>query len=496
MERIILKVHAMVGRPQRQHRCFEPGAWLCRRGRRCSQGILVLMLCSAIAAASTNTMDLLADASAWSTWSPRPALSPAFTQNQGGTPGGGLLELAVAGTGSPLVCGRWQRALPALEQGRRYRIEAAFQAKAVEMPARNVRAVIIDSRGGRQRWYTELELSKPLDERKGPAGSVRGCLTAVIAPEQDRNDLLLGLYLAWSPGGQVSWSDITLTDISAVPARTRMAQLAAVSGSPGKAGWKGDPIDFYCGRLDEIGSQGADLVCLPEVINNNPERIPGKSTRKLAEMARKHTMYVAASLREKDGEAHYNTGILIDRAGEIIGKYRKTHLAPGEGLLSGYTPGDSYPVFRTDIGTVGYIICYDYHFPETARILATRGAEMILLSNMGDGREGGTLWEPCIRTRALDNNVHIVASVNGGRSCIVDPRGEILSMVDGTPGAIASARCDLNVSLSNFTRRPIGNRYQRMRRSDTYTPLTRHLWDTMKENRAPGNRGAKAVVPE
>ena len=115
---------------------------------------------------------------------------------------------------------------------------------------------------------------------------------------------------------------------------------------------------------------------------------------------------------------------------------------------------------------------------------------------MGDGREGGTLWEPCIRTRALDNNVHIVASVNVGRSCIVDPRGEILSMVDKTPGAVAAARCDLGVSLSNFTRRPIGNRYQRMRRSDTYAPLTQHLWDTMKQNRGAGNRGAKAVVPE
>jgi predicted amidohydrolase len=179
-------------------------------------------------------------------------------------------------------------------------------------------------------------------------------------------------------------------------------------------------------------------------------------------------MYVAASLSEREGHCLYNTGVLIDREGRIVGKYRKTHLTIGESLVSGKTPGNEYPVFETDFGRVGYMICYDNHFPEVARALAIQGADVIVFSNMGDGRENGILWEPYIQTRALDNQVHIVAAVNGGRSCIVSPRGEILSIVDKTRGAIAIARCDLDVTVRNYSGREIGKRYMQVRRSDTF----------------------------
>ena len=105
------------------------------------------------------------------------------------------------------------------------------------------------------------------------------------------------------------------------------------------------------------------------------------------------------------------------------------------------------------------------------------GAEVILLSNNGDGREGGNLWEPFIRTRALDNQVHIVAAVNSGRSCVISPKAEVLCMTDRTPGAVASAECDLNASVTDFTGRPIRRRYHQLRRSNTYQALARHLWD-------------------
>jgi predicted amidohydrolase len=90
---------------------------------------------------------------------------------------------------------------------------------------------------------------------------------------------------------------------------------------------------------------------------------------------------------------------------------------------------------------------------------------------MGDGREKGTLWEPYVRTRALDNQVHIVAAVNGGRSCIVSPRGALLSLVDKTRGAIALARCDLDETVRNYSGRPIGKRYLQIRRAGTFDIL-------------------------
>ena len=126
---------------------------------------------------------------------------------------------------------------------------------------------------------------------------------------------------------------------------------------------------------------------------------------------------------------------------------------------------------------LGYMICYDAHYPEVPRILGLKGAEIILFSNMGDNREGGVLWESVLRTRAVDNQVHIVAAVNSGRSCIVSPKGEVLAMTDKTAGSVAQAACDLNTSMSDFSKRPIYRRYDQLRRADVFEDLVRDLWD-------------------
>ncbi|VAW18019.1 hypothetical protein MNBD_BACTEROID01-2122 [hydrothermal vent metagenome] len=79
--------------------------------------------------------------------------------------------------------------------------------------------------------------------------------------------------------------------------------------------------------------------------------------------------------------------ILIDRKGQIVGKYHKTHLTVREQFIKSISPGNEYPVFRTDFGKVGLMVCYDNHFPEVARILAVKGAELIAYPSMGDGCE-------------------------------------------------------------------------------------------------------------
>jgi len=148
----------------------------------------------------------------------------------------------------------------------------------------------------------------------------------------------------------------------------------------------------------------------------------------------------------------------------------------------GTLPGDTYPVFATDFGRLGFMICYDTHYPEVSRILALHGADLILNPNMGDGREGGILWETVIRTRAIDNQVHVAAAVNGGRSCVISPKGEVLSMTDRTNGSIAYAECELDASVCDHTGRPIRKRYERVRRADTYATLVR---DVFLSGRAP-----------
>jgi predicted amidohydrolase len=129
------------------------------------------------------------------------------------------------------------------------------------------------------------------------------------------------------------------------------------------------------------------------------------------------------------------------------------------------------------------MICFDNHQPEVSRILALKGAEVIVFSNDSDGRERGTLYESYMRVRALDSQVHIVASVNKpGQTLIVNPRGEIVSRTDNTPGALAIATCDLTLRVRDGSGRPIESRYWRVRRSDTFAPL---LQDYATRDRAP-----------
>ena len=72
---------------------------------------------------------------------------------------------------------------------------------------------------------------------------------------------------------------------------------------------------------------------------------------------------------EREGTAIYNTAVLIDRDGLLVGKYRKVNL-PYDEFEDGITPGSDYPVFQTDFGKVGMMICWDSQFPDAARALA------------------------------------------------------------------------------------------------------------------------------
>lgn len=421
--------------------------------------------------------DLLMDSSRWSSWSPRKEIEPNWSVEIDAGPGG-RSALVIAGNGNRCASGCWRQTLPELRPGRRYRVEALFKCDGVLSPGSSVRAILSNkttSDHDEMFFYDHLDY---LGEREG--WHVVG---QTIAAEEDTPELTLNLFLSWEASGRVLWGDPRLYDISEVEAR-RPVRFAAISGNPENPKSPAECIAFYCEKLDEIPE--ADLVVLPELINATrldmpltdlAEPIPGPTYEYLSDKARSRGFYIAASLLEREADALYNTGILIDRAGGIVGRYRKTHLAPGEDLLQGTAPGYDYPIFETDFGNVGYMICYDAHFPEVARILSLKGADTILFSNMGDGREGGTLWEPFIRMRALDNQIHIVAAVNGGRSCVVSPKGEILAISDRERGAWVSAECDLDTSACNYSGRPIRGRYNLYRREETFDSLGRPLWE-------------------
>ncbi len=144
--------------------------------------------------------------------------------------------------------------------------------------------------------------------------------------------------------------------------------------------------------VEKSASAGANLVVFPElnatgyVFLNRKEAFAhsqsaerGEAVELWKELSRKHNMYIAGSFVEREGERLYDTAVLIGPGG-MVGKYRKTHLWNRENLY--FSPGDlGYPVFDTEFGRIGLLICWDTWFPETFRIMGVQGADLVCTLN-------------------------------------------------------------------------------------------------------------------
>lgn len=195
-----------------------------------------------------------------------------------------------------------------------------------------------------------------------------------------------------------------------------------------------------------ISSKKADLYVLPELFNTGyniscQEEIDqmvepagkGLTYARLAKLAHEQNCYLAYGYGEKEGDKLYNSASLIGPDG-LIGNYRKTHLFGREKLF--FQPGNTgFSVYQTSLGRIGLMICFDWYFPEAARSLALKGAQIIahpsnlVLPNCPEG----------MITRSLENRVFSVTCDRIGReirggvdlsyigmSEVVSPRGEVL----------------------------------------------------------------------
>ena len=142
--------------------------------------------------------------------------------------------------------------------------------------------------------------------------------------------------------------------------------------------------------IEQAAAQGAAAVVLPELANSGyvfssreeafslAEAVPdGESTMAWAQVAQRLNVYVIAGLVERVADKLYNTAVVIGPKGHI-GTYRKVHLWGDEHLF--FEPGDlGLPVFHTEIGRLAVLICYDGWFPETYRVLALKGADVVCM---------------------------------------------------------------------------------------------------------------------
>ena len=147
-------------------------------------------------------------------------------------------------------------------------------------------------------------------------------------------------------------------------------------------------LDRTLDLIGQAASAGAGLVVLPELCNSGyvfstreealdlSEDIPdGPSCQAWADAAARHRMHIVAGIAERDGHSLYNSAVVIGPQG-VIGTYRKTHLWAAENLF--FEPGDrGVPVFRTGIGRIAVVICYDIWFPEVFRLAAIQGADIL-----------------------------------------------------------------------------------------------------------------------
>jgi len=212
-----------------------------------------------------------------------------------------------------------------------------------------------------------------------------------------------------------------------------------------------------------VSEHEAELVVFPETVttgyetNLTPEELwdlvdeaPGRITHDIQAAAKNLGVHVVWPTYRRAGErgAVYNSAILIGPDGEIIGIYDKTHPAPWERTDGGgwVQVGTRADVFETALGTIGMIICYDGDFPELSRLLAVKGAEIIVRASAL--QRSYEIWYITNAARAYDNHVYVVASnlvgpdacdnYGFGHSMIINPIAWRLAQARGTEEIISA----------------------------------------------------------
>lgn len=216
--------------------------------------------------------------------------------------------------------------------------------------------------------------------------------------------------------------------------------------------------------IEIMSSKNADLYVLPELFNTGynftdkqeVERLAepqdGATCRELLKFAKTGSCYIAYGFAEKSDRYH-NSALLIGPEG-IIGLYRKIHLFYRENLF--FARGNlGFPVYKLPFGTVGMMICFDWIYPEAARALAIKGAQLVIHpSNLVLPHCPDSMIVRCLENRIFSVTSDRVGRENRGRidltfigqSEIVSPLGEVLTRLGGKDPDIAVVDIDLSMA--------------------------------------------------
>lgn len=245
--------------------------------------------------------------------------------------------------------------------------------------------------------------------------------------------------------------------------------------------------------IKQAAENGVKMCVLPELVLDEffvqwkdikyfsyAEPLDGPTINEFQKLAIETDMHIALPHFEKDPIGKfYNSVVMINNKGEIYGVYHKNHIPFTRSFEKYYfTPGSGFPVFDTEFGTVGTVICYDRRYPESCRELVKKGAKIIFIPISSMRFKGVSfseipIWESELRTRAVENQVFVIAANRSGaegdfeyigRSMIVAPNGEVLAKVEEEENVIVMAEIDTNLVDETRTSLPLF----RDRRTDLY----------------------------
>jgi predicted amidohydrolase len=408
-----------------------------------------------------STFPATPDAAGWHVVAQRAEIAPRGWIDRT-TGRGGQGALALAGDGKAGVSGGWEKKVVGIEAGAWYRLTVESRSAGIDFERQRIVARLDwqsakNERAGQPDYgtfrSTQGDWNKTILEAPAPAGATQ---------------VQVQLLLSNAPQGTVWWDRVKLEKIDAP--RPRIVRVATLNYRARNTHSVAESVAKFV-EAAKANVQHSDLLVLPESLSTSgnglgyvaaAEPIPGPSTEALGQLARDLNSYVVAGLMEREGASAYNTAVLIDRHGVLVGKYRKVYL-PREEVEGGLTPGQSYPVFDTDFGRLGLMICWDVQYADPARALALGGAELIALPIAGGSVTLG-------HARAIENHLFVISSGYDYPTEIVDPDGKTVATAPEKPG-VATADIDLN---HRYTEPWLGNmrdRFFHELRADV--PLTR-----------------------